>query len=327
VIVVGFAVVAIAAAAAVLYVLRIRGGASAPATQAPASAATFKDTGVSLPGKVEAIDLVSVPVPIDGKIETMPAQVGEEVFEGQVLARIRSTNLEVERDRASVEINRLRGQVFSMEARVAELKLKETQSKDDAARAHTALEAAQTELARVQALVKEGAIRRVDLVKAQETVDSLTPRWDALDKVAKIAESRAAEAAKELEKMEADLTAKSKQYDNTVAEVAAGEVVAPTSGLVLSRRGAVGDEVTADVEDMFVLATNLTALRAVLTPEPPLLQRVKAGQEAIIQAPELADGILTSVTEVRDNQVFVEFITPNPVIRPGMLVHVYIKLN
>ena len=42
---------------------------------------------------------------------------------------------------------------------------------------------------------------------------------------------------------------------------------------------------------------------------------------------ELPDGVLAQVSEVRDGQVFIEFNSPNPIVRPGMTVQVFIKLK
>jgi multidrug resistance efflux pump len=176
-------------------------------------------------------------------------------------------------------------------------------------------------------LVKEGAGKRLDLEKAQQVIDSLNARYDGLDKVAKIAESRAAEAAKEQEVLRKELADRTRQLDGAVAQVASGDVVAPSSGLVIAKRGQAGEDVTVDIEDLFTIATNLTALRVVLQPEPPVLAQIKAGQEVVIQVAELPDGILTQVGEVREGQVFIEFNSPNPIVRPGMTVQVFIKLK
>jgi hypothetical protein len=96
---------------------------------------------------------------------------------------------------------------------------------------------------------------------------------------------------------------------------------------VIAKRGEAGEAVTIDIEDLFTIATNLTALRVVLQPEPPVLAQIKAGQEAVIQVAELPDGILAQVGEVRDGQVFIEFNAPSPIVRPGMTVQVFVKLK
>jgi HlyD family secretion protein len=324
---VGGVAVALAVAAGVFSFLRLRGGAAAsPATQT-SPAAEFTGPSVSLPGKVEATQVVNIPVPMDGKIDSMPVTVGQEVFEGQLLAQIRSANLETDRDAASTALNRLRTSLFTLESRVIELNMKASQAKEEAGRVRADLDTAQKNLQRQQMLVKEGAVKKLDLEKAQQVYDTLNARYDGLDKVAKIAESRAAEASKEQDVARQELADKTKQYEGAVSQVASGEVVAPASGLVIAKRGQAGEDVTVDIEDLFTIATNLAALRVVLQPEPPILAKIKAGQEVIIQVAELPDGILAQVGEVLDGQVLIEFNSPNPIVKPGMTVQVFIKLK
>ena len=324
---VGAVVVVLAVAAGVFSYLRLRGGAAARPSSPPRPAAVFSGSSVSLPGKIEATQIVTVPVPLDGRIDSMPASVGQEVFEGQLLAQIRSASLETNRDDASTELNRMRTRLFTLESRVIELNMKAAQAKEEAGRVRADVDTAQKDLQRQQMLVREGAGKRLDLEKAQQLFDTLTARYDSLNQVAKIAESRAAEATKEQEVLRQELADRTRQLDGAVAQVASGDVVAPANGLVIARRGQPGEDVTVDIEDLFTIATNLAALRVVLQPEPPVLAQIKAGQEVIIQVAELPDGILAQVGEVLDGQVFIEFNSPNPIVRPGMTVQVFIKLK
>jgi membrane fusion protein, macrolide-specific efflux system len=314
-------------AGGLFFFFRLRNGAAASPSNQARPAAEFTGASVRLPGKIEATQVVTVPVPLDGRIDSMPVSVGQEVYEGQLLAQIRSANLETDRNAASAELNQLRTRLFTIESRVIEANMKASQAKEEAGRVRADLDAAQKTVQRQQMLVREGAGKRLDLEKAQQVLDTLNARFDGLDKVAKIAESRAAETIKEQDVMRQQLADKTRQLEGAVAQVASGDVVSPANGLVIAKRGEPGEEVTADIEDLFTIATNLTALRVVLQPEPVVLARIKAGQEAIIQVAELGDGILAQVGEVRDGQVLIEFNNPNPIVRPGMTVEVFIKLK
>lgn len=324
---VGVVLVVLAVAGSVFYYLRLKGAAVASPSSQARPAAVFTGSSVSLSGKIEATQIVTVAVPLDGKIDSMPVSVGQEVFEGQLLAQVRSASLETDRDAASAELNRMRTRLFTLESRVIELIMKASQAKEEAGRVGADLDTARKNLQRQQMLVKEGVGKKLDLEKAQQLLDNLSARYDGLDKVAKIAESRAAEANKEQDVLRQDLADRTRQHEGAVAQVASGEVVAPASGLVIAKRGQAGEDVTVDIEDLFTIATNLTALRVVLQPEPPVLAQIKAGQEVIIQVAELPDGILAQVGEIRDGQVFIEFNSPNPIVRPGMTVQVFIKLK
>jgi multidrug efflux pump subunit AcrA (membrane-fusion protein) len=324
---VGVVVVVLAVAAGVFSYLRWRGGAAVPTSSPPRAAAVFTGSSVSLPGRIEATQVVTVPVPLDGRIDSMPVSVGQEVFEGQLLAQIRSSSLETNRDAAEMQLNRMRTSLFTLESRVIELNMKAAQAKEEAGRLRADIDTAQRDAQRQQMLVREGAGKRLDLEKAQQSLDTLKVRYDGLNQVGKIAESRAAEATKEQEALRKELADRTRQLDGAVAQVASGDVVAPSSGLVIARRGLAGEDVTVDIEDLFTIATNLTALRVVLDPDPAALAQIKVGQEVVIQVAELPDGILAQIGEVRDGKVLIEFNSPNPIVRPGMTVQVFVKLK
>jgi len=296
-------------------------GAQTPAAPRPGSYASF-------PGKVEALHTVAIPVPLDGRIESFRADVGQQVYEGQVLAQIRSSGLEAERDTAQMELNRLRSRLGTLESRVIELNLKAAQAKEEAARAHVEMDAAQKELLRRQLQFKEGAIRRLDLEQAQQLFETASARFEGLDKLAKIAETRAAEARRELDLLQAEVNAKTRTYEETVEHLNSGDVVAPADGVIIARKGQTGQDITMDVEDLFVIATDLVNLRVVVDAPPPELAKIRPGQEAVIQIAELPDGVLGKVSEVQEGRAVIEFTNPNPaVVKPGMTVHVLIKVE
>ena len=111
-------------------------------------------------------------------------------------------------------------------------------------------------------------------------------------------------------------------------DLSAGEVHSPVDGLVMSRRADVGQEVTREVKDLFVIAVNLAALQVVLEPEPPVLARIRPGQDALVQLAEIpGQGIPGKVKEVKGTQVIVEFTSPSPDVRPGLIAQVLIKLT
>jgi hypothetical protein len=63
-------------------------------------------------------------------------------------------------------------------------------------------------------------------------------------------------------------------------------------------------------------------------PPPPQLQRIHAGQRAAIHIAEVPDQPISgAVREVKGSQVVVEFISPTPLIKPGLTAQVTIKLT
>jgi hypothetical protein len=82
-----------------------------------------------------------------------------------------------------------------------------------------------------------------------------------------------------------------------------------------------------DTPDLFEIAVNVAQLRVVLEPPPPVLEKIHAGQQAMIQLAEVPDPIESKVTDVSGGKVTIEFTSPNPAVKPGMTTQVVIKLN
>jgi FKBP-type peptidyl-prolyl cis-trans isomerase 2 len=61
--------------------------------------------------------------------------------------------------------------------------------------------------------------------------------------------------------------------------------------------------------------------------EPPVLARVRPGQEALVYTPELPNPIPARVKEIEGTQVVVEFTSPDPTLLPGATAQVRIKLT
>ena len=81
------------------------------------------------------------------------------------------------------------------------------------------------------------------------------------------------------------------------------------------------------MEDLFQIAVDLSELDVILEPEPRVLERIRPGQEAVVQIAELLSGIPGKVREIKESRVFVEFTSPDPAVKPGMTVQVRIKLT
>src|SRR6476620_4743434 len=64
----------------------------AAATQGPAQ--PFPGGEVSLSGKIQAQHAVLVAAPVEGKIDVFHVEVGQDVYEGQLLAQIKSDSLD-----------------------------------------------------------------------------------------------------------------------------------------------------------------------------------------------------------------------------------------
>jgi multidrug resistance efflux pump len=296
-------------------------------TAAPAASPQFNGPVVSLPGRVEAAETVSVAVPFDGVIESLPVGVGQNVSEGDLLAEIRSSVVQSQKDASAAALSRLNTRAATLESTLIAARLEAARAEQAAGAARAALDEAQKNLSRQQLLYSKGAGARQALDKAQAAFDTATEAYQGQQKVSEIAAKRVADLSKDLDALQQEVADGSKALEDNTATMSLGDVRSPVDGYVIARKGQVGDEVTADIQDLFQIAVNTTHLRVVLEPPPPVLAKIHPGEEAAIQVAELTEGIQSKVSEVRDGQVIIEFASPDPVIKPGMTVQVVIKIT
>src|SRR5690349_179118 len=87
---------------------------------------------LSLPGMVQAEHVVPVGAPVTGTIDAFMAQVGQEVFEGQLLARISNQGLESSRQEAARAVQNAQEKVNSIESRMIAARLEASRAGADA---------------------------------------------------------------------------------------------------------------------------------------------------------------------------------------------------
>ncbi len=167
---IGGTVILLAAAAGALSLLRLR-HAPSPAASKSAPATDYAGPTASLPGTIEAVEVVAVPVPLDGRIETFHADVGQDVSEGQPLAQIRNPDLEAERDAASTDLSRERARVSTLESRLIALRMEASRAREAAGRSRSDLDQAGKALKRQQMLFQAGAAGKLAVEKAQADYD------------------------------------------------------------------------------------------------------------------------------------------------------------
>src|SRR5882724_7296372 len=90
------------------------------AAEAPAHAPL---PDIHLSGKIRAQQVVGVPPPLDGSVAAFYADVGQEVFEGQLLARIANMGLETGQQAAQKEAETAQSRVNSMESEIIAARL------------------------------------------------------------------------------------------------------------------------------------------------------------------------------------------------------------
>jgi len=282
----------------------------------------------NFPGTLRAQHVVDVEAGVSGTIESLEAGVGDEVYEGQLLARISSQLLEAERERALAAVEGARAKINSLEAAISAARLEASRTRADAARARREADQAERVFVRQRMLNQEGATPRLTFEKAQRDFENAQAEFQSLDAMARQAEERVGELMRDLDLSQRIMNDKSKQLEDAQAHLAAAEIHAPVAGLVVARKGEVGGVVDPENRNLFQIAVNLSLLEAVIDPEPPLLARFRVGQPALIVAADVpGEGIAGQVKAVENNQVVVDFVSPTPLLKPGMRVQVRVRLN
>lgn len=317
----------LAVAAGALSVYRTSRKAPPPPPANPVQPAVVASQ-LSMTGLVQAQEVIQIPAPIDGTIESFGASVGEDVFEGQLLARLTNSKLDTTVERATLELEKMQQRVTSLEAAIVSSRLEASRARADASRVRSEFERLEKIYKRQELLIREGATPRLVFEKAQREYHEAKQDLELKDKLAQQADERVDALNRELDAAKKHLDEETKSLDEAKQDAAAGEVQSPADGIVIARRGAPGEEANRSWEDLFQIAVATSALDVVIQPEPPVLARIKVGQPAMINVAEVpGEPIQGTVREIKDGRVVVDFTSPTPAIRPGVTAQVTIKFN
>lgn len=300
----------------------------APALPSPAPAAALPLVELTGSGTVRAQQVVKVPIPVEGVIQNLFADVGAEVYEGELLAEIRSSALEAARESLESELERARSQAETLQSRLIAARLEAARARGDANRARADMERAEKVYLRQQLLFREGATPRLTFEKAEREFQTAKSTFASLDEIARNAEEQAAAVQKSLDEVRKLVSEKTAELEETTAHLGEGEVRSPVAGIIVARRGQTGETVRPELGDLFEIAVNLSQLEVAVDLPPPELAHVRPGQEALIQVAEMAGEALSGkVREIRNGQAIVEFVNPNPAVKPGVTAQVRIRLR
>ncbi|MDX2151112.1 MAG: efflux RND transporter periplasmic adaptor subunit [Bryobacteraceae bacterium] len=294
---------------------------------APQQVALPSGAEVSVPGKIRAQNVVEVPATADGEVEQYFVEIGDEVYEGQLLARIKNQQLESQRDLANEELERAQSRYNVLEAALIAGRLEESRAAADAARARD--ERARTEkvLARQELLFREGATPRLTYEKAKKEAASAMQEAETAEVRSKHVTERIQGLSKDLDAARKTLEEKRAEQETAQEELKAAEIVSPVNGIVVARRGAAGEAVNRAMSDLLQIATDLGALEVVIEPPKDVLERLQEGLPAVVQVAEMGGEPLPGLVHgVAGGQAIVAFQSPNPVIKPGLSAQVRITL-
>jgi multidrug resistance efflux pump len=316
-----------AVAAGALSMLRHR-AAPPPSKPGAAAPAPVRAGEVLLTGKVRARNVVGVGATVQGNIEVFLAEIGQEVEEGQLLARVANPGLETGRELADVALNNAQVRVTKIEAALTSARLESSRAGADASRARDDMDRAEKNYRRQTMLHREGATPRLSFEKSSSEFDTSRSEYDGLAKLAKLADERIQSLLDELQSARKIYEDKQKQLDYAVTALADAEIRAPADGVVVSRKGEVGKSGMEQGGDLFLIATDTLELEVFLEPDPPTLKRIQPGQDALVMISDMREEpIPGKVAKIENGNVLVDFTSPDPAIKPGFLAQVRIRVE
>jgi multidrug resistance efflux pump len=310
-------------------VLSLRYRRPAPALPVRAAGpAVLPANQVTLSGAIRPQHVVGVGAQVNGVIEAFLVDVGQDIYQGQVLARIGSQGLDSSREAAASAVDHAQERVNRAEAAVAGARLEQSRADAEAQRARFAMELAEAAHSRQQLLFSQGATPRLVYEKAQSEYDSARAEFSVMDKAARATGARVQSALQEVASARKILADENQRLEESQAAFEAADVHSPVDGLLVGRNGEVGKSAQEFGDNLFQIATDMYALEVALEPQPPILKRLRPGQPALVLVPDLQSaGIAGDVKEIKGTQVLVEFNSTLPAIRPGMLADVRLKLD
>ncbi len=284
---------------------------------------------VTLSGTVRAQHTVPVGVMVNGQVESFMADVGQEVYEGQLLAHIGNPGLDGAQENARKLLETAQGKVNSLEAAIIAGRLEASRARTDAARAKDQLDRNEKAYKRQQMLNAQGATPRLAFEKAEREYESSQGEAKSLEALAQQAESRLEAAMQQLEPAKRVLAEKQQQVEGAQSGLAAADVHAPVSGLVIARKGEIGRQISSEEgKDLFRIAVDLSMLEAVVDVDARAAAQLNPGQAVQVVVPEMrVDAIPATIREVRAGQAIAEFISPTPALRPGASCAVRVQLK
>jgi multidrug resistance efflux pump len=295
-------------------------------TITPAAAPAPRE--LSLAGKIQALLVVPVGATVTGTIDAFLVEPGQDVYEGQVLARISSQSLEAAREEAARLAQVAQDKVNSVESRMIAARLEASRAHADAKRGRDQLDRVEKVYLRQQMLNREGATPRLVYEKSEREFEAARAESTSLDELARQADDRVSELARELETAKQDVSEYAADLESATAQAAGAEIRSPVSGMVVARKGEPGKMLApGEAGDLFEIASDLSQLAVAIQPDRAAMARIRSGQEAMIFVAELPGAIPAAVKEVKGNEVIVAFTSPSAVIRPGMTAQVRLRLE
>jgi len=321
------AVIAVIAGLAVT-ALALRSRRKAPPPLPSPAAVVAPEPEITLQGAIRPQHVAGVGAPISGNIDAFFVEIGEEVYQGQLLARVGSSGMDNAKDSAAQELERAQDQLSKMEAALNSARMEASRAEADAQRSRVQMERAQKTFERQTTLNREGATPRLVYEKARQDYEASVQEFEIMEKAMRGARENSQAASFKVAEVKKILAEKQFELQTAEGAYGSGEVRSPIDGTVVARNGEPGKPAGEAGDQLFQIAADLYALEIPLEAKPDVVKRLHAGQPATVLVLDLqGGGFPGTVKEVRENLVIVEFTSTLPAVRPGMRADVRLRLD
>jgi HlyD family secretion protein len=282
---------------------------------------------VAYTGTIAARDVLLVPSPVEGTMDAVEVQPGQEVFEGQLLGRIRNEGLDGVRAAAQEQLEAAQSKVTNLESGLLASRLEVSRATADASRAQGEYDRLSKLATRQQMLYREGATPRLTFEKSIKDADNARAEYEGLRELARRAEERTKDQTSDLEAARKTLEERERALEGAQNDLAAAEVHSPADGVLIASRVKAGDAVDAGMEDLFQISTNPLKLKVTIEPEPPVLAKLRAPSPATVLVAELPlSPVEGELVEIKEGKVIVNFDAPDPAVKAGLTATVRVKI-
>jgi multidrug resistance efflux pump len=289
---------------------RVRHRQVPPPKSVTAASTVVTGAEITLTGRLQAQKIAQVDAPIAGILDAWFVDAGQEVYQDQLVGRIRNADLDNAVSQAQSALDRAEMRIAQLEAQAATTRLEVSRTNADQIRAHNELDRIEKIYQRHKNLMDANAIARLTFEKTESDYNSAKTEAANRDASQKDAQDKAAALERDTEEAKRALAAQSAALVEAKKAVAEGDLHSPADGVVVTRDIHQGDKVEEE-QHLMTIATQLTKLAVSLTPEPTVLARVHAGQHAFV------NGVEGQIREVKSAEVIVEFTSPEPVTKLG----------
>jgi membrane fusion protein (multidrug efflux system) len=281
----------------------------------------FEGPEITLTGALQPQTIEQVDAPVAGVLDAWFVDVGGEVYEDQLVGRIRNADFDVELQNAQAAVDRAEMRIAQLDAEVLSSKLEVSRTDADQIRAHNELDRIDKLYQRYKNLFEVGALPRLTFEKTEADYNSAKTAAASRDAASKDAQDKAAKLDHDSEEAKSALADRTTALEKAKEAVAECDLHSPADGVVLTRGIHQGDKVE-EKQNLMNVATELTKLAVLLTPDPRVLARIRAGQHAFVR---VTDAELSGeVHEVRGTDVVVWFPAAQPVMKFGTAAQVRI---